>query len=118
MRKIFLARVDQPTVVYPLGGLPNAENGISSTINLNPLKDLKFDISNLGHPLSAHALNTGGTLYEFFEQVIMLKKGKMEVIPNSECRQIRTFASSKWFKNILMTLAEEALEIHSVHPYL
>lgn len=79
-------------------------------------RNIKFDIQKLGRPLSAHTVS-GGTVYEFFDQVILLKNGKFELLSNFECSQVRTFASSKWFQNITLTLGETCLEVHSIFPY-
>ncbi len=81
------------------------------------LKAVNFNINKLGYPLSAYTIGAGGTLYEFFDNVILVKNGYSQQISDIECKQIKTFPSSKWFKNIAMMISESYLEIHSIYPF-
>lgn len=88
----------------------------SALTEFQEFKDLSFDIEKLGHPLSGHTV-AGGTLLEFYDKVMLMKGGKIQEVSDMQCTQIRTFASSKWFKNIALTVSEEYFEIHSIHPF-
>ncbi|WP_113638521.1 hypothetical protein [Nubsella zeaxanthinifaciens] len=82
-----------------------------------PFRGISFDLDDLGFPLSGHVVQMG-TVVEFFDKVFLIRYGVIEQISNFECRQVRTFPSSKWFKNIALTISEDCFEIHTVHPYL
>jgi hypothetical protein len=102
-------------VFFSMIGKDNGKTG--ELTGYRPLGDIAFDVKKLGSPLSAHTVG-GGTVYEFFNEVFLVKSGHIQSFGEVECKQIRTFASSKWYKNVVMTMTEGFCDIHSVHPYL
>lgn len=93
----------------------NGHNGILA--GYRQLRYINLNVSKLGIPLSAHTVG-GGTVYEFFSEVYLVKTGIVQSLGEVECKQIRTFASSKWYKNIVMTVTDNFCDIHSIHPYV
>lgn len=122
---MFSNRKNNEKIIFSFNSLTNSFNiSESGTILINSfgnndnyrvLNKVKFDLANLGYPLSAYTV-PNGTVYEFFEKVILVRNGHMNTISEIECKQIRTFASSKWYQNIIMALSDDFLEIHSIPP--
>ncbi len=75
-----------------------------------------LDINNLGKPLSAHMIGNKSVVFEFFDRIIILRNGKIEVVSKEEVLQIKGFANSKNYQNIFVTVAEDNIKINSVNP--
>ncbi|WP_294187579.1 hypothetical protein [uncultured Sphingobacterium sp.] len=123
---MFTTRTKREKLIFSFNSLSNSfnisetghiyYNKLDKNAPINILTGITLDLKRLGYPLSAHTV-ARGTIYEFFNQVTLVRNGIIETVSEIECKQIRTFASSKWFKNTIMALSEEYLEIHSIHPY-
>jgi hypothetical protein len=75
----------------------------------------ELNISELGRPLNALTVPTG-TLIEFFDRIILAKKGLHE-IESQPVSSMRTYPNSFWYKNIITTFKENCLTITALNPF-
>ncbi len=74
-----------------------------------------LNVAELGKPLNALTVPTG-TLVEFFDRVILAKKG-LHIIENQAVSSMRTYPNSVRYRNIITTFKEDSLTITALNPF-
>lgn len=58
-----------------------------------------------------------GCIIEFYDNVFLIHKNKTQLIMNEPIFTIRTFPTSKRFKNIIIIFKENGISIQSIYPF-
>jgi hypothetical protein len=106
------------------------KDGSFVNINLNKPKDkqlyfvsknkvlptLKNGSANFLKPLST-SIVPEGCVVEYFDKVVLYQNSKAKIIENTSAINVRTYTSSKRYRNLISVTKEKEITIHSIFPF-
>jgi len=106
------------------------KDGSFININLNKPKDkqlyfvsknkslpiLKNGNANFLKPLST-SIVPEGCVVEYFDKVVLYQNSKAKIIEKSPSINVRTYPSSKRYRNLISVTKEKEITIHSIFPF-
>lgn len=82
----------------------------------NDLPTLKNGSANFLAPIST-SIVPEGCVVEYFDKVILYQNSKAKIIETSPSINIRTYPSSKRYRNLISVTKEKEITIHSIFPF-
>ncbi len=82
----------------------------------NDLPTLKNGYSNFLAPIST-SIVPEGCVVEYFDKVILYQNSKAKVIETTPSINVRTYTSSKRYRNLISVTKEKEITIHSIFPF-
>lgn len=82
----------------------------------NELPALKNGNSNFLAPIST-SIVPEGCVVEYFDKVVLYQNSKAKVIETSPSINVRTYPSSKRYRNLISVTKEREVSIHSIFPF-
>lgn len=84
--------------------------------NNKDLPTLKNGSANLLTPLST-SIVPEGCVVEYFDKVVLYQNSKAKIIETSPSINVRTYPSSKRYRNLISITKEKEITIHSIFPF-
>lgn len=84
--------------------------------NNKDLPTLKNGSANFLTPLST-SIVPEGCVVEYFDKVVLYKNSKAKIIETSPSINVRTYPSSKRYRNLISITKEKEIAIHSIFPF-
>ena len=82
----------------------------------NALPTLKNGSANFLKPLST-SIVPEGCVVEYFDKVVLYQNSKAKIIEESPSINVRTYPSSKRYRNLISVTKEREITIHSIFPF-
>lgn len=80
------------------------------------LPTLKKSNANFLKPLST-SIVPEGCVVEYFDKVVLYQNSKAKIIEDSPSINVRTYPSSKRYRNLISVTKEKEITIHSIFPF-